>query len=76
APLRRSWSRHDVRIAGVTVLVVGLAVGARIAGLGGFDAYPTVSIGAGPADLTLAVLFALAGALPAAGTRARLGVAS
>jgi energy-coupling factor transport system permease protein len=76
APLRRSWSRHDVRIAAVTVLVVGLAVGARIAGLGGFDAYPTVSIGAGPADLTLAVLFALAGALPAAGTRARLGVAS
>ncbi|MEA2398160.1 MAG: energy-coupling factor transport system permease protein [Thermoleophilaceae bacterium] len=76
APLRRPWSRHDVRIAAVTALVLGLAVGARIAGLGAFDAYPTVSMAAGPATLTLAAAMALAGALPSAGTRARLGVAS
>ncbi|HEX8075294.1 MAG TPA: energy-coupling factor transporter transmembrane component T [Thermoleophilaceae bacterium] len=76
APMRRSWSRHDVRIAAVAALVAAVAVGARVGGLGGFEAYPTLSVAAGPADLTLAAALALAGALPAAGTRARLGVAS
>lgn len=75
AAKRRPWSRHDVRIAAVAALILGLAVGARVAGVGGFDAYPTVTVAAGPAELTLAALLALAGTLPAAGSRARLGVA-
>jgi energy-coupling factor transport system permease protein len=72
---RPPWSRHDVRISGVAALVVGAAVAGKLAGVGGFNAYPSLSVAAGPAEVLLAILVAAAGALPFAGARARLGVA-
>jgi energy-coupling factor transport system permease protein len=72
---RRAWSRHDVRFALVALGVFGAAAAAKVAGAGGFDAYPSLAVAAGPAELSLALLVVAAGALPFAGARARLGVA-
>ena len=73
---RRAWSRHDARFALVALAVVAVALAGKAAGAGAFDAYPSLSVAAGPAELSLALVVALAGALPVAGDRARLGVAS
>jgi energy-coupling factor transport system permease protein len=72
---RRRWSRHDARLTAVAAVVVAAAVAGKIAGVGGFDPYPSLSVAAGPPELGLALLTAFAGALPFAGARARLGVA-
>ena len=72
---RRPWSRHDARLASLAALVVGAAVAGKVAGIGGFDPYPSLSVAHGRAELALALGCALAGALPFAGGRARLGVA-
>lgn len=72
---RQPWSRHDLRVAASALALVALAVGAKIAGAGGFQAYPTTHVTVGPAELALAVAFvALAGA-PFLGASGRLGVA-
>lgn len=72
---RRPWSRHDVRIAVIAAAVIVAAVAGKVAGVGDFDPYPSLSVDAGPAELGLAAWTAMAGALPFAGARARLGVA-
>ncbi|MEA2351264.1 MAG: energy-coupling factor transport system permease protein [Thermoleophilaceae bacterium] len=72
---RRPWSRHDARLAAVALVVVAAAVAGKLAGAGGFDPYPSLSVAHGPAELGLALLTVVAGALPFAGARARLGVA-
>lgn len=72
---RRPWSRHDVRLAALATVVVAAAVAGKVAGVGAFDPYPALSMAHGPAELALAALAAIAGALPFAGGRARLGVA-
>jgi energy-coupling factor transport system permease protein len=72
---RPPWSRHDVRLAGIAALVAGAALAGKLAGAGGFDAYPSLSVAVGPAEVLLTALTAAAGALPFAGGRARLGVA-
>jgi energy-coupling factor transport system permease protein len=72
---RRAWSRHDVRLAAVAAMVVAGAVAGKLAGVGAFHAYPELSMSAGAGELALAALTAAAGALPFAGSRARLGVA-
>lgn len=59
APGQRRRSRYDRAFALTGLAIAVLAVGARVAGLGGFDAYPVLALDAGP--LTLGV----AGALPA-----------
>jgi energy-coupling factor transport system permease protein len=61
----RERSRHDRRFyaTGLAVLAV-TAVGAA-AGAGGFQAYPTIAVGAGAGTLALAVPVALAGLAPA-----------
>jgi energy-coupling factor transport system permease protein len=72
---RPPWSRHDVRLAAVAAMVAAAAVAGKLAGVGGFEAYPALTLASGPAELGLAVLVAVAGAAPFAGSRARLGVA-
>jgi energy-coupling factor transport system permease protein len=72
---RRPWSRHDVRVATAALLVVAATVAGKLAGAGGFNPYPKLDVPGGPPELLLAGVFALAGALPFAGARARLGVA-
>jgi energy-coupling factor transport system permease protein len=57
-------SRFDRRFFAVGLAVLGLAAGFAITGAGGFDAYPSVEVDAGPATLALSVLVALAGLAP------------
>jgi hypothetical protein len=54
---------------------VAAAVAGKVTGVGAFDPYPSLSVAAGPAELGLAALVAVAGALPFAGAGSRLGVA-
>ncbi len=62
APVKRS--RHDrlFLLTGVAVVVAGLA--ARAAGVGGFEAYPTIEVDTDPATLCLALALPLLAALP------------
>ena len=71
----RAWSRHDMRVAAAAVAVALTAVATRVAGAGGFDAYPTLSVASAPADLVAVALVPLLALTPFAGARARLGVA-
>ena len=48
------WSRHDVAFASAAAGIVVLSVGARIAGVAGFDAYPLLSSPVGADELALA----------------------
>jgi hypothetical protein len=49
--------------------VVAVAIAGRVAGIGSFDPYPTVTIATNPATLILAALLPLIAALPFATTR-------
>ncbi len=64
---RRRGSRHGWRFAaaGVAMLVVGIA--GAIAGVGAFEAYPTVELDADPATLALAAALPGLAALPYVG---------
>jgi energy-coupling factor transport system permease protein len=63
------WSRHDVAFAASTVAIVALVVFAHVAGIGGFEAYPTTHIDAGPAEAAWAAALALVTLLPFADRR-------
>jgi hypothetical protein len=69
------WSRHDVRVAAAAVAIALTAVATRVAGAGGFEAYPSLDVAASPADVAAVVLLPLLALCPFAGARARLGVA-
>ena len=69
------WSRHDVRVATAAAAIALTAVATKIAGAGGFDAYPALEVAATPADVIAVVLLPLLALTPFAGARARLGVA-
>lgn len=75
ARVRRSPSRHDVRVLAAAAAVACAAVAGKLAGAGSVEAYPRLEVGLGPAELTLSALLLLAAALPFAGRSARLGVA-
>ena len=47
----------------------------RVAGAGGFDAYPALEVASAPADLVAIVLLPLLALAPFAGAGARMGVA-
>ncbi len=66
APARRA-SRHGWRFAAAGVAITALAVGARIAGVGSFEAYPTIALDADAATLALAAALPLLTAAPYAG---------
>ena len=70
-----AWSRHDVRVAACAAAIALTAVVTRAAGAGGFEAYPSLEVGAAPADVATLVLLPLFALAPFAGARARLGVA-
>jgi energy-coupling factor transport system permease protein len=62
-PERSPWSRHDLAFAGAAAAFIVLAVGARLAGVADFAAYPRLSAPVGVAEAALAcglVLVALA----------------
>ena len=62
-PVRRR-SRHDTRFRLVGAGLLLLTLAAALAGVGGFDAYPTVAVDTDPATLAFAALVALAGLAP------------
>jgi len=62
-------SRYDARFWVAAAGLVGLAVAARLVGVGGFDAYPKLELTTGPAVLILSVATLLAGLVPLRGRR-------
>jgi energy-coupling factor transport system permease protein len=54
----RVWSRHDLAFLASAVAIAALAIGGRVAGLVGFEAYPSLSIatGSGAVAVSLALL--------------------
>jgi hypothetical protein len=62
-------------VAAAAGLLVAVAVGGKIAGAGGLEAYPRLSVAMGPPELTVTAGVLLCAALPFAGAGARLGVA-
>ena len=71
-PRRRS--RHDAALFAAVLALAATAVGARLAGLASFEAYPRIAMDAGAATVAAAALLPLAAAIPfaAAWARARL----
>ncbi|HEY7257192.1 MAG TPA: energy-coupling factor transporter transmembrane component T [Solirubrobacterales bacterium] len=61
---RRDRSRHDGRFYAAAAAVLLLSIAGLASGLGGFEAYPTVSVDADAATVALAALIALSGLTP------------
>ena len=61
-------SRYGWRFTAAGVAIAALAIAARIAGVGGFDPYPAISIDAGAATLALAAALPVCAWLPFIGT--------
>jgi energy-coupling factor transport system permease protein len=74
ARTHRPWSRHDLRTGIAAAIVAALAVAGVAVGIGQVDAYPTISMAFGRAELGLAAAFALLGLVPFAGRGSRMGV--
>ena len=72
---RRPVSRHDLRVGAAALAIAGLAIGGVAAGVGHVEAYPTLDVAAGPAELAVASALVLLGGAPLLGRAARLGVA-
>jgi len=72
---RRPASRHDLRVGLAALAIAGIAIGAAVAGVGHVEAYPTLDVAAGPAELAVASALVLLGGAPLLGRAARLGVA-
>jgi energy-coupling factor transport system permease protein len=72
---RLPWSRHDIRVLASAIAIAVLAVAAKLAGAGGFQAYPTTHVSAGPAEAALGVALVALAAAPFLGAGGRLGVA-
>jgi energy-coupling factor transport system permease protein len=66
-------SRHGWRFMVAGLAIAAIAIVARFAGLGGFDAYPAVSIDVDAATLALAAALPVCAWLPFAGTSGRRG---
>jgi len=58
------WSRHDVAFAAAAVAIVVLSVGARVAGVAQFDAYPLLSAPVGGGEVALAAAIAAIACAP------------
>ena len=57
-------SRHDLRIGAAALAIAALAIGGAAAGVGHVEAYPTLDVAAGPAELALASALVLLGGAP------------
>jgi energy-coupling factor transport system permease protein len=66
---RRPLSRHDIAVGCSAAGLVVLALAGGIAGLGHFEAYPGLDIGAGAGDIVFALAIVLVALLPFADRR-------
>jgi energy-coupling factor transport system permease protein len=57
-------SRHDPILLATACVVIAAAIAGRLVGVGGFDAYPTLALDAGPATMALAAALPLAALVP------------
>jgi hypothetical protein len=64
-----------VRVGAAALAIAAIAIGGAAAGVGHVDAYPTLDVAAGPAELAVASALVLLGGAPLLGRAARLGVA-
>ena len=71
---RRTWSRHDARVAAAAVSVAACAVAAKLAGVGSVRLYPDLGAALGMGELLLCVTLLAGAAFPFAGRGGRLGV--
>jgi hypothetical protein len=71
----QAWSRHDWRVGAAAAVIALAALAGAIAGLGTVEAYPSLQIETGPAQLALSAGVVLLALAPFAGRAARMGVA-
>ncbi|MGC2372741.1 MAG: hypothetical protein WA484_02590, partial [Solirubrobacteraceae bacterium] len=57
-------SRHDIAFAASAAALAALTLGARLGGVGGFDAYPRIGAGSTAQALLLGALSSVAVLLP------------
>jgi energy-coupling factor transport system permease protein len=67
--LREPWSRHDLAFAASAFGIVALVSGARVLGVGAYDAYPFTVVAVGPREWLLAAAFVAVALLPFADRR-------
>jgi energy-coupling factor transport system permease protein len=72
---QRPVSRHDLRIGAAALAISTAAIAGAIAGVGHVEAYPTLDVTVGPAELALTSALVILGGAPLLGRAARLGVA-
>jgi energy-coupling factor transport system permease protein len=63
-PARAPWSRHDLAFTASAILLVGVAVAARLAGWAPFMAFPLLRAPAGARTLTVAAVLLVAALAP------------
>jgi energy-coupling factor transport system permease protein len=71
---RRPWSRHDLRTAAAALAVAAVAIAGAIGGAGRVEAYPTLELALGPAEVAIALALVVLGVAPLTGRAARMGV--
>jgi energy-coupling factor transport system permease protein len=64
-----AWSRHDIAFAGAAGALPALAIGARLAGVAAFTAYPSLSAPVGAGELAVAAAVLLVALAPFADRR-------
>ncbi len=64
---RAPRSRFDRRFHVAAVALLGISIAASALGAGGFDAYPTIGLGLGPATIALSLSIVLFGLVPRRG---------
>ena len=72
---QRPVSRHDLRIGAAALAISTAAIAGALAGVGHVEAYPTLDVTVGPAELALTSALVVLGGAPLLGRAARLGVA-
>jgi energy-coupling factor transport system permease protein len=65
----RPWSRHDVWFLGSALGIVALAVAGRVGGVAEFEAFPSLAVPAGPAEVAWVVTLVVVALLPFADRR-------
>jgi energy-coupling factor transport system permease protein len=68
-PERTAWSRHDIAFTAAAAALVVVAVGARLAGVADFGAYPRLSASVGATEVALTFALVLAALAPFADRR-------
>jgi energy-coupling factor transport system permease protein len=72
---RSPWSRHDLAFATAALALAALCAAGLVAGLSGFEAYPSLRADLGPADLCLVLAIPAVALVPFQASRRRRATA-